>query len=272
MTIEAGSSAPGAQVRIPALDQASAYVSRLSARSGLYSDLRLLIDGLDEPLPSGGYRSLVLEGNRLSRSSASARRKLWKELRSRYILDASHALFAAFWSEWMRCDSESERGLTTYTLLALNDRLIADLGTEWLFGLLRRAPSEIRVDDVSGFIRRSVDTRPEVVKWSDETIKSVARHYMASIRDFGLAQGKTRKLTIRPALYAAPVRLLIRALRLSGTRDQDLIHSNIFRLVALNGMEIIDALSELNRQGVLRFKMQADVMELNLEAANEKTI
>ncbi len=252
---------------IPALDQDAKYFSRLSARSALYTDFRLLLDDLEEPLPAGSYRDLVLDGNRLARSSISARRKLWKELRSRYILDSGHPLFLAFWKEWLFCKSEPELSFTAYGLFALNDRLVSDLGQEWLFPNLRCAPHEIRVGDVLYFIDGKAELHPEIAGWSPETKKSVARHYMASIRDFGLAQGKVKKTTQRPALYASPVRLLIRALRIAGVKPMDLIQSNIFRLLGLDGPEVIEALGELNRRGDLRFKIQADVIELDLEAA-----
>jgi hypothetical protein len=41
----------------------------------------------------------------------------------------------------------------------------------------------------------------------------------------------------------------------------------VFRLLALDGTEVIDALGELNRQGELRFRMQADVIELEIGGA-----
>ena len=253
--------------QIPALDHEAKYFSRLSARSALYADFRLLLDGLQEPSPAGSYRELVLDENRLVRSTISARRKLWKELRSRYILDSGHPLFSAFWKEWMLCKSEPELALTTYGLFALNDRLVADIGQEWLFPNVRHAPHEIRVGDVLHFIDGKAELHPEIAGWSPETKKSVARHYMASIRDFGLAQGKVKKTTQRPALYASPVRLLIRALRIAGVKPMDLIQANIFRLLGLDGPEVIEAFGELNRRGDLRFKIQADVIELDVESA-----
>lgn len=250
---------------IPALDPKARYFSRLSARSALYTDLRLLFDGLQEPLPPGIYRQFVLDENRLVRSSVSARRKLWKELRSRYILDNGHPLFLAFWKEWLLCKSEPELAMTAYGLFALNDLLAADLGQEWLFPNLWRSPHEIRVNDVLYFIDGKAELHPEISGWSPETRKSVAKHYMASIRDFGLARGKLKKKTQRPALYASPVRFLIRALRLAGMKPMDLIQADTFRLLGLNGPEFIDALGELNRRGELRFKMQADVIELDVD-------
>jgi len=123
---------------------------------------------------------------------------------------------------------------------------------------------EIRVEDVRTFIENRAGSHPEVKGWSEETLKRVVRHYMASIRDFGLAKGKNKKITVAPALNAAPVRLLIRALRIAGKKPAELIHDPVFRLIAIDRSDIVDALGELHRRGELRFKMQADVIELEL--------
>lgn len=216
-------------------------------------------------LPSNAYRALVCDENCLARSSAGARAKTWEELKKRYLLDVSHPLFAAFGREWQRCSSEPERQQTAYVLLALNDPLIASLGTDWLFALLRRAPSELRVADVVAFIARASGAHPEVEGWTPATTLAVAQKYLASLRDFGLAQGTMRKTTVRPALYGAPVRLLVRALQLADVKAMALVQHPIFRLLAIDGPEVIDALGELHRQGELRFRMQADVIEIELE-------
>jgi len=233
----------------------------------MYTDLRLLLDSADTSVPDGGYRALVLEENRLLRSSGSSRQKLWKELSARYRLIGTDPLFVAFQGEWSHCRSEAERALTAYMLLALNDRLVADLGMDWLFDRLRNAPLELRVEDVLGFIARSVREHPEVGRWSETTTLRVAQHYLASLRDFGLARDTLRKVTVRPALYAGPVRLLIRALALAGVSDLNALRSPLFRLLALDTAEVIDALGELNGTGALRFRMQADVVELDAEMA-----
>lgn len=252
---------------VPGLDPAAPYFSRLSARTALYTELHLLLDGAGPALSAAAYRALVVDENRLSRSSAAARAKLWQELKGRYKLDRSDPLFTAFCDEWRRCASEPERALTAYVLFALNDRLVADLGTEWLFPLLRRAPTELRIHDVRAFIARATTSHPEVRSWSEETSLAVAQKYAGSIRDFGLAKGTVRKTTVRPALYGAPVRLLVRALRLAGATPLELVRSSAFRLLGLEGSEVIDALGELNRLGALRFRMQGDIVELDVAAA-----
>lgn len=254
----------GVPLEIQGLIADAPYASRLSARSAMYSELRLLLGDWETPLSSSDYRSTVVDENRLARPSMSARKKLWKELHSRYRLHGADPLFAAFWAEWRRSDSEVERALTTYVLWALNDRLAADLGTQLLFRLLRQAPADLKAEDVLLFLQSVAQRHPEIVKWTSATTRAVATKYCASIRDFGLARGIVRKLTVRPALYGSPVRLLIRALRMVGTPPLELLQESAFRLVGIDTFEVVDAFSELNRMGALRFRMQADVVELDL--------
>jgi hypothetical protein len=252
---------------IPGLNPEATYFSRLSARSALYTELQLLLNGQPTALPARAYRSLVIDENFLARPSISARRKLWEELHCRYRLDAHDELFKIFWTEWQSCGSDPERGLTAYVLLALNDRLVADLGVEWLFPLLVRAPAQLRPQEVRAFIERAAGQHPEVLRWSDKTAWAVAQKYCASIRDFGLAKGIAKKVTVAPSLHGAPVRLLLRALRLIGTVDLDIIRHRIFRLLAIDVPEVITALAELNRVEQIRFRMQGDIVELDLPAA-----
>lgn len=248
----------------PGLDAGAAYSSRLSARSALYTELHQLLDTEHRALTSAEYRRRVVDENRLAKSSTAARTKIWKELKARYRLDAEDPLFAAFWAEWQRCTSEAERSLTAYVLFALNDRLVADLGIEWLYPLLRRAPAELRLADVVAFIERAYRTHPEARDWSEKTRLAVAQKYMASIRDFGLARGTIRKTSIRPALYGAPLRLLVRALSLAGVPPLDVVQASALKLLCLDSAEVIDALGEMNRVGALRFRMQGDIVELDV--------
>jgi hypothetical protein len=60
---------------------------------------------------------------------------------------------------------------------------------------------------------------------------------------------------------------LVRALRLVDTPSLRLVGHPIFRLLAIDSTEVVHALSELNRVGALRFRMQGDVVELDLAEA-----
>ena len=250
---------------VRALEPSAPYSSRLSARSALYTDLHVLLDTTCEPLSSAAYRSLVIDDNCVARKSVGGAAEdlggTEGTVHPRHRAPALRRVSAGVAPLPLRTGTRPDR----LHALALHDRLVADLGTRWLFPLLRRAPAELRVADVLGFLDRAAEKRAEVAAWSDHTRTAVAQKYAASVRDFGLARGTVRKVTVRPALYGAPVRLLVRALRLVGVRPLDLVRAPIFRLLALEGHEVIEALGELNRCDAVRFRMQGDVVELDIE-------
>ncbi len=254
----------------PSSDQIAAFrngpfLARLSSRSALVSELKILLAaGSDEP-EDGEYRHLILDENCLAKATESSRQRAWKDLSSRYLLRPTHPLFRSFLAEWSRHLTEPEASLTLYCLWALNDKLVANLGINYLFPKLREAPSPISADDIAAYLFAEKGRHPELLEWSTKTTGAVSRKYVASIRDFGLAKGVYSKMSVRPALYAAPARFLVRALRLHNTNDLRIVRSAWFRLIGLDSHEVIDAFGELSRQGKLCFRMQADVVELDLE-------
>ena len=252
------------RVLIPAFGEGP-YLARLSSRSALASDMKIVLAvGSDQPQMEE-YRRLIVEENCLAKASESSRRRAWEDLSSRYLLRPSHPLFDCFLAEWSKVMTEPELSLVTYCLWALNDKLVADLGAKYLFPKLRHSPSPLFAADIVAYLFAQRVAHPELIAWSKETTASLSRKYLASIRDFGLAKGIYSKISVRPALYAAPARLLVRALRLGSIKDSQIVSSPWFRLIGLDSHEVIDALSELSRQGKLWFRMQADVVELDLE-------
>ena len=249
---------------IPALDESGRLLARISSRSALATDFNVLMERVPE-YRADSFRSAIVDDSVLARTSASARAKLYKEIKGRYILDLQSPLFAAFLNEWRAHPDSHDRQLLAYVLFALNDRTVFVTSREWLFPHLRQASSELRVGDLMVFFQKiGKRDHPEVADWTPTTITRVAQHYLASVRDFGLATGGTRKIAVRPSLRAAPIRLLLRALLLSGVAATEIVRHDAFQILGIPPREVVDTLSELNRHSTVRFRMQADVIELSL--------
>jgi hypothetical protein len=251
-------------VVIPSFDAANKLLARISSRSALATDFVMLMERVPE-YRAPAFRTAVIDDNILARASVSARDKLFKELKGRYILDLDSALFSAFIAEWRAHPDSHERQLLAYTLFALNDRTVYTTSRDWLHPHLRQAASELRIGDLLVYYQSiGRTTFPEVAAWTPITLTRVAQHYLASVRDFGLATGGTRKTAVRPSVQPAPVRLLLRALMLAGVPSAEIIRHDAFKILGITPGEVVDVLSELNRHGALRFRMQADVIELSL--------
>lgn len=244
------------------------YVSRLAARASMFGDLRILLAAMPADAPRAAYRSAVIEENVLSRRTRAAREKTWKELAARYGIDEASPLFRAYRGEYDRAASGTDRSLTTYLLFALRDSLVRDLGTAWLYDYLRSAPAELRSGDVLAFISAREATHPEVGGWSASSRDNIASHYLSALKEFGLARGAQRKVSVRPSPGAAPVRFLLRALMLSGASNVAAVQSTLFRLLGLSLDETVSLLFRLNADGSLRCRIQGDVVELDLGGRN----
>lgn len=247
-----------------ASEDAQRYVSRLATRAACYADLQALLAAVDGTVSRAEYRRRVLADNLLSRRTAAAREKAWKELAARYGLDDASPLFGAFLGEYRRASSEQERALTAYLLFALRDRLVCDLGTDWLFQYLRAAPAELRTADVLAFVRGRKRSHSEIGGWSASSCDNIASQYLSALKEFGLARGSRRKLSVRPAPGAAPVRFLLRAQRLAGAGDLAAVQSSRFRLLGLALDEVVELLFRLSARGCLRCRIQGDVVDLDL--------
>lgn len=248
---------------IPALAPSGRCLARLSSRSGMLTDLRRILDQGGAIHPEK-IREFVVEGNLLARSSTSARTKLYKELKGRYLFDCSHPLFNAFIEEWNRAASDEEKNLLSFVMLALNDRTVHLISTDWFYPHLRKAESEARLADLETFLlAKGKSSNPEILEWTPATLRRVAQHYLASVRDCGMAVGTLRKYTHRPALYPAPVRLLLRALQITKVPLPEIVTHESFKIIGISPSEVADNLAELNRQDSIRFRQQADVIELS---------
>jgi hypothetical protein len=251
-------------VNLPATTNEQPYVSRLATRASLYADLQSLLAAVREPVPRAEYRRWVLDENVLTRRSTAAREKAWKELAARYRIDGESPLFHAYLEEYRRVASERDRALTSYLLFAFQDRLVCDLGTDWLYEYVRAAPAELRTADVLAFLSSRERAHPEISGWSASSRENIASHYLSALKEFGLARGAQRKMSVRPSPGPAPVRFLLRALLLAGANVQMAVQSPLLRLLGLSLDEAVSLLSRLNADGALRCRIQGDVVELDL--------
>lgn len=255
-------------VVLPATQAGQPYVSRLATRAAFYAELHSLLAAVEGAVPRAEYRRRVIEDNVLSRRTAAAREKTWKELAPRYGIDGASPLFRVFLAEYRAASTEKDRALTAYLLFALRDRLVAELGTEWLSEYLRGAPAELRTADILSFLRLREASHPEIKRWSASTRENLASHYLSALKEFGLARGSQRKFAVRPTPGPAPVRFLLQALLLSGANNLDAVQSPLFRLLALTLDETVDLLFKLSADGALRCRIQGDVIELDLRGAH----
>ena len=241
------------------LDPRGRWLSRISSRSALLADFSLALNAYT---PGASFRSLIVEGNVCLKPTTASRRKVYKELKGRYLIDKDNPYFTLFMREWKAAPDDEAKAQTIYVFFCLNDRTVLATSSEWLCPKVRSAPSELRIGDLENFLRKKSDEHPEIRAWSANTLTCVAQKYLASIRDFGFATGTSRKISRRPSVSGVAFRFLVKSLLMSGVGDRELISHPAFRILGFAGDDIVETLIRLNRDGLIRFRMQADVIEI----------
>jgi hypothetical protein len=238
------------------------FAPRLSGTGSLRRELEAVLTAASPETELAEYRRLILEKNAAGKSTASARMRVWKCLKIRYLLDPSVAEFCAFAAAMRSTASPSERGLLCMLMLARTDRLFREVTLHTVSPYLNKPGTIIHpeaVDEAIETIRR--DGR---FNWSQKTLVGIRKHLLSSLKDFGVLSGARQKRTCR--LSPGPPTTVFAAQlgRLEGLTDSEQLSSQWFRLLGLNEPQVVNLLYAATRQRALTFQMQAGVVELSL--------
>ena len=83
---------------------------------------------------------------------------------------------------------------------------------------------EMITADVQRFLDDMQPVHPEVARWSHSTRVRLSRHALATMRDFGLLQGKVSKQIVEPIVPSVVVQHLIRLLQEEGIPSEHIAH------------------------------------------------
>ena len=237
-------------------------LSRLGVTGSLRRELEALLAEAPPDASSELLRDLIVERNVAGKASKAQRLQVWWRLKLRYVLDPAVAEYRAFRVALDATANQEERGLLDLLMFARTDRLFREATQQcispWLYG------PEVTVDpdEVHTAIRSIAEAHGQ--KWSSTTLLRSRGHLLSSLKDFGVLRGRASKRTTRPrpgvqvALFAA------RLARLEGLTDRQLLEARWFKLLGLDRAQVADLLYTAARAGALRFRMQADVVELDL--------
>ncbi len=236
--------------------------ARLAAATSRRADLETLLAAAPPGASPAKLRQLVVDQNIAGKGSAISRQKLWSQLRQRYVLDHSVPEGAAFLAGMAATSSFSDRGLLCLLMMARTDRLFRDITLSAVSPSLARDGVQIPSDQVQGQLEGYLQEHG--LAWSPDTVEHLRQHLMASLKDFGVLRGSKVKRTVRPrpssqvALFAARLALA------EGQSPRRVLDSEWFRLLGLDTDQVVDLLYAAARDGVLRFRMQAEVVDLQM--------
>ena len=242
------------------------YTARLAGAGSLRRELESLLEAaLPEATPDM-LRSLVLHSNVTGKASAAARLWVWKRLKLRYVLDPGICEYRVFVKAMRELSSPADRGLLCFLMFTRTDRLFREVTLQSVSPLLLQADTTIDPSTIEAAINARAES--EGLKWSTNTLNRAQSHLLAALKDFGILRGSLTKRTVipRPGHQVTVFASLLG--RLQGLTDRQLLDSEWFSLLGLSRERTIELLYAAARAGALGFRMQADIVEVELSSLN----
>jgi hypothetical protein len=240
---------------------------RLAGAGSLRRELEALLTAAPPDATPEIYHDLLLRENVAGKGSATARMWAWKRLKLRYALDPGLIEHRAFLTGMSSTGDHHERGLLCFLLFARTDRLFREVTLECVSSHLAREGTVIEPSTIEAAIRKLAEASD--LRWSESTLDRAHKHLLAALKDFGLIQGSRTRRTLRPRPANQMTLFAARLGRFEGLSDRQLLDSRWFRLFGLTRDQVADLLFAAHRAGVLRFRTQADVVELDLPPLGE---
>ena len=146
---------------------------------------------------------------------------------------------------------------------ALNEPLIKDFVEKALLPRYKKGILEVDSQDVCSFINHGIDDKSIPVKWSESVIKRVASGLFASLKEFGILEGRRRR-KISPKFIPLPVFIYIAFfIAKEGAVGKKIIHHDYWNLFLLNQVEITHLFMEAHQQKYLHYEEVGDIVRID---------
>lgn len=248
----------------PSRTAAPLYTSRIIKASALIADTRLLLAEWDLTRPVAENLDRLRRQNVFGKASRSRVEDILIIFRQRYFddPDVGGALVTLTQggapSGWL--------DPLLYFFAAQNDRVLRDIVIDLLYPRQQAGFSDLPVEVVERQVREWVVSGKTTSYWGDATQLRVARGVMATLRDFGVLQGKVHK-RITPVYLPMPAFALITYWlhRREGSGDRTL-HCDDWKLFFLSAAEVERLFIEAHQEHLLTYHAAGSVIRVDFPA------
>ena len=233
----------------------------------LLDDARRLVEVWDLDESPLANLDRIADTNLLAKPSrARANVVLQGVLRPRLVEPGPHVIAA------LKDLRSSPRGFIEayYFETTRSDSLLAACAEDLLFGWWESGRIAVDPRDVAAWLGE-LAVRGETPPWADSTRIEVARHLLATLRDFGVLSGAVRKEVSRASLSIAGFGYVAFRLHESGASSRALLVSPVWRRWLLDQGRVTELFHEAARNGLLRYSSAGSAVRVDwlLESLSE---
>jgi hypothetical protein len=243
---------------------AAPYTSRILKAGALIGDTKTLLSHWDMSATVDENVRRVHQENVFGKASRSRVEDILAIFRRRYLSEKS--VTAALVTLVGRRFPPASLERLLYFHCARADRLLHDAVTEVLLPMKQRGLVDIAVHDFQRPLERWVEQGKTVSSWSEITIIRVAQELLATLRDFGVLEGASKKKiapTFLPLESFAYIAFYLKQHQPSGAK---LIELPDWGLFFLNRESVERTLFEAHQHSLLEYHVAGSVTRLTFPA------
>lgn len=228
----------------------------VNARTIMVAEIEALLDAV----PGFGvtfddYRRAVLEENCLNKATLGARVKSAMYLRRLYRLDFSDAVYCVFHMLWAR--SKEARPLLALQQTWIADRLVR-ASADYFVSL--KHGDEVTPEKTSAWMKSHCGDC-----YSDASLRSIGRNLNSCWCQAGFVEGVSKRTRRNAVVMPENVVFAMYLGYLDGKDGAGLFETRMAALLDVSGVQMIALAETAARQGLIKFKHIADVMEIGFE-------
>ena len=175
----------------PSKANISKYTSKILKTTAQLDDTKTLLAYWDEEIGIKDNFAKIRDQNILGKSSRSRIEDELRIFRQRYFFDPEVSSALSYFVK-NNVPNEMLHPILFY-FSAKADTLLYDTTTDILDSFTKQGRKFITVDETKQEIQKFVDDGKTTTRWSESTILRVARHLLATLRDFGMLDGEMKK-------------------------------------------------------------------------------
>lgn len=231
-------------------------------RHGAYIwETKRILESYIETQDYDAVKEAVLEENLLRKGSERYREDILTEIAARYSIDKQKYTETPLIRVFKQPVGESIQEWVLYYEFS-QDPLVSLLTTEFLYPEFHKGTLSVRKEDVIGFLDQSESEYPVIESWSENTSLSVAEHYLAAMKNFGLLEGSTQKEFRYVYLPEQVVLYVLYSLFEDGTTTaEEVVEHQAWKLLLMDTEDVRDRLHDVSPLHV-RYEKRGSVERL----------
>jgi hypothetical protein len=245
------------------------YSARNSSKGALLEETARVFLLISTGASLDTVREQVFRGSVLTQRSFHNRKRIWTTISHRYLLKNEQWLELLLSQKCQLGAHCAEFSSLLYVLYALRDRLTFDFVTQVLWLKDHWTRPAISPNDILDLLTAAVPDQPQIARWSEATRIKLARSVLTALRDFGLLEGKQKKVLVQPPLPLATAEIILRILVREGFRGRQILENHAWRLFLLKESDVAQVLSKLAFDGIIRFEKAGTTVVLETPSAWE---